>query len=58
MGPEHPKTLRAKGVLRESRYRRIAIELGEWVDEDDAIQVIDALTIFIFLKGQPSSHFF
>ncbi|KAH9495183.1 hypothetical protein Btru_018582, partial [Bulinus truncatus] len=38
MGPDHPKTLRAKGVLRESRYRRIAMELGEWVDDDDQLQ--------------------
>ena len=30
LGPEHPKTLRAKGVLRETRYKRIAQELGEW----------------------------
>ncbi|KAK3090415.1 hypothetical protein FSP39_011663 [Pinctada imbricata] len=29
LGPDHPKTQRAKGVLKESRYRRIAIELGE-----------------------------
>lgn len=39
MGPDHPKTLRAKGVLRESRYRRIAMELGEWVDDDEQLQV-------------------
>ena len=39
MGPDHPKTLRAKGVLRESRYRRIAMELGEWVEDDDDLQV-------------------
>ncbi|KAI8786853.1 telomerase protein component 1 [Biomphalaria glabrata] len=38
MGPDHPKTLRAKGVLRESRYRRIAMELGEWVDDDEQFQ--------------------
>ncbi|RUS71321.1 hypothetical protein EGW08_020918 [Elysia chlorotica] len=38
MGPDHPKTLRAKGVLRESRYRRIAMELGEWVEDDDDLQ--------------------
>jgi hypothetical protein len=35
LGPEHPKTLRAKGVLRETRYRSIAREMGEW-HEDDA----------------------
>ena len=29
LGPDHPKTQRAKGVLKETRYRRIAIELGE-----------------------------
>ncbi|GFO48089.1 telomerase protein component 1 [Plakobranchus ocellatus] len=38
MGPDHPKTLRAKGVLRESRYRRIAMELGEWVEDEDERQ--------------------
>ncbi|CAG5132430.1 unnamed protein product [Candidula unifasciata] len=38
MGPDHPKTLRAKGVLRESRYRRIAMELGEWVEDDEQLQ--------------------
>ncbi|XP_059178256.1 TPR repeat-containing protein DDB_G0287407-like isoform X2 [Physella acuta] len=37
MGPDHPKTLRAKGVLRESRYRRIAMELGEWVEDDEQL---------------------
>ena len=36
LGPEHPKTQRAKGVLRESRYRRIAQDLGEWDAYDDA----------------------
>ena len=35
LGPEHPKTLRAKGVLRETRYRSIARDLGEWNDEED-----------------------
>lgn len=35
LGPEHPKTLRAKGVLRETRYRSIAQEMGEW-NEDEA----------------------
>ncbi|KAK7100982.1 hypothetical protein V1264_023836 [Littorina saxatilis] len=35
LGPEHPKTQRAKGVLRESRYRRIAQDLGEWDAYDD-----------------------
>ncbi|XP_067678320.1 TPR repeat-containing protein DDB_G0287407-like [Haliotis asinina] len=34
LGPDHPKTLRAKGVLRESRYKRIAQELGEWDAEE------------------------
>ncbi|XP_045158536.2 TPR repeat-containing protein DDB_G0287407-like isoform X2 [Mercenaria mercenaria] len=34
LGPEHPKTLRAKGVLRETRYRSIAREMGEWNEED------------------------
>ncbi|XP_048761079.1 uncharacterized protein LOC125670136 [Ostrea edulis] len=29
LGPDHPKTQRAKGVLRETRYRRIAKSLGE-----------------------------
>ncbi|XP_074643679.1 TPR repeat-containing protein DDB_G0287407-like [Tubulanus polymorphus] len=29
LGPSHPKTLRAKGVLKEERYRRIAQQLGE-----------------------------
>ncbi|KAL5022718.1 hypothetical protein ScPMuIL_001873 [Solemya velum] len=33
LGPDHPKTLRAKGVLRESRYRRIARVQGEWMDD-------------------------
>ncbi|XP_076462217.1 TPR repeat-containing protein DDB_G0287407-like [Babylonia areolata] len=36
LGPEHPKTQRAKGVLRESRYRRIAQDLGEWDSYEDA----------------------
>ena len=35
LGPEHPKTQRAKGVLRESRYRRIAQDLGEWDAYED-----------------------
>ena len=35
LGPEHPKTQRAKGVLRESRYQSIARELGEWSDNVD-----------------------
>lgn len=35
LGPEHPKTQRAKGVLRESRYRRIAQDLGEWDADQD-----------------------
>ncbi|KAK3584926.1 hypothetical protein CHS0354_021800 [Potamilus streckersoni] len=34
LGPEHPKTLRARGVLRETRYRNIARDLGEWQEED------------------------
>ena len=29
LGPDHPKTQRAKGVLRETRYKRIANSLGE-----------------------------
>lgn len=33
LGPDHPKTLRAKGVLRESRYRRIARVQGEWTED-------------------------
>ncbi|KAH3849179.1 TPR repeat-containing protein DDB_G0287407-like [Dreissena polymorpha] len=33
LGPDHPKTLRAKGVLRESRYKSIARRLGEAVDD-------------------------
>ncbi|XP_025109541.1 telomerase protein component 1-like [Pomacea canaliculata] len=37
LGPEHPKTQRAKGVLRESRYRRIAQDLGEWDAYEDDI---------------------
>lgn len=36
LGPQHPKTQRAKGVLRESRYRRIAQDLGEWDAFEDA----------------------
>jgi len=35
LGPEHPKTLRAKGVLRETRYRSIARRMGEYSEEDD-----------------------
>lgn len=39
LGPDHPKTRRAKGVLQETRYRRIAQELDEWdyerLDNDD-----------------------
>ncbi|XP_061167339.1 TPR repeat-containing protein DDB_G0287407-like [Saccostrea echinata] len=34
LGPDHPKTQRAKGVLRETRYRRIAKSLGELEDGD------------------------
>lgn len=34
LGPDHPKTLRAKGVLRETRYRSIAREMGEWNEDD------------------------
>lgn len=40
LGPEHPKTLRAKGVLRETRYRSIAREMGEW-NEDDTDDNLD-----------------
>lgn len=40
LGPDHPKTLRAKGVLRESRYKRIAQELGEWDAEEPEQDVI------------------
>lgn len=40
LGPEHPKTLRAKGVLRETRYRTIAREMGEW-NEDDTDDNLD-----------------
>lgn len=29
-GSSHPKSQRAKGVLREPRYKRIAMDLGEW----------------------------
>lgn len=35
LGPDHPKTQRAKGVLRESRYQRIARTLGENDDDHD-----------------------
>ncbi|WAR23724.1 Y7407-like protein [Mya arenaria] len=35
LGPEHPKTLRAKGVLRETRYRSIARRMGEFYEDDD-----------------------
>lgn len=35
LGPDHPKTLRAKGVLRETRYRSIAREMGEWNEDDN-----------------------
>lgn len=35
LGPDHPKTRRAKGVLQETRYRRIAQELGEWDYDGD-----------------------
>ena len=34
LGPSQPKTLRAKGVLRERRYRRIARQRGEAPDDD------------------------
>lgn len=34
LGPEHPKTQRAKGVLRETRYRQIARDLGESDSEE------------------------
>lgn len=47
MGPDHPKTLRAKGVLRESRYRRIAIELGEWVEDEDMVLVSVKTTVVL-----------
>ncbi|XP_071161707.1 TPR repeat-containing protein DDB_G0287407-like [Mytilus galloprovincialis] len=30
LGPDHPKTKRARGVLRESRYQNIARNLDEW----------------------------
>ncbi|GAB1609949.1 repeat-containing DDB_G0287407-like [Argonauta hians] len=36
LGPDHPKTRRAKGVLQETRYRRLAQELGEWDYEGQA----------------------
>ena len=52
MGPDHPKTLRAKGVLRESRYRRIAIQLGEWVEDDEENQVILKLFFSVFMTRQ------
>ncbi|KAL4235832.1 hypothetical protein ACF0H5_004222 [Mactra antiquata] len=35
LGPDHPKTLRAKGVLRETRYRTIAREMGELIEDDN-----------------------
>ncbi|XP_064604560.1 TPR repeat-containing protein DDB_G0287407-like isoform X2 [Liolophura sinensis] len=38
LGPEHPKTLRAKGVLKELRYRQIAQQLGEWDYEEHGHQ--------------------
>ena len=40
LGPDHPKTLRAKGVLRETRYRSIARDMGEW-NEDDTDDNLD-----------------
>ena len=30
LGPDHPKTRRARGVLRETRYQNIARNLNEW----------------------------
>lgn len=30
LGPDHPKTKRARGVLRETRYQNIARNLDEW----------------------------
>lgn len=32
LGPDHPKTLRAKGVLKEPRYRLVALRLKEQED--------------------------
>ncbi|KAK6179484.1 hypothetical protein SNE40_011834 [Patella caerulea] len=36
LGPDHPKTQRAKGVLRETRYKRIAQQMGEWEEEESS----------------------
>ncbi|ESO94433.1 hypothetical protein LOTGIDRAFT_232289 [Lottia gigantea] len=36
LGPDHPKTQRAKGVLRETRYKRIAQQQGEWEEEESS----------------------